>query len=99
MLEKLVAELKAIVAEIKSPFSYIHDKLVESMAAVHAEVEELKARIEALENVAPVPEAPPQPEAKLTPTEVVSYPEPTLFVKHADGTTTEIPKAEPEEAK
>lgn len=98
MLEKLVAELKTIVAEIKSPFSYIHDKLVESMAAVHAEVEALKSKIEALEvhvsiNTPVAPEVPKidpnagAPVAQRAPVEV----------KAAQKTKSE--EAKPEEAK
>jgi hypothetical protein len=85
MFAKLVAELKVIVAEIKSPFSYIHDKVVEALAEVHKEVEALKAKIDAIEShvgiapsfAEPVPVAPVVAEVpKLVPTEVVSLPDP-----------------------
>jgi hypothetical protein len=76
MFAKLVAELKVIVAEIKSPFSYIHDKAVEALAEAHKEVEELKARIYAIElhvGLAPTPLDAAEP--VVAPTEVVSYPD------------------------
>lgn len=85
MFAKLVAELKVIVAEIKSPFSYIHDKVVEALAEVHKEVEALKAKIDAIESHVGISSSFVEP----APTEVVSYPTPEA---QPDVTTSEDAK-------
>lgn len=49
MLQTLVTDMKRIVKEITSPFSYIHDMIVEAIGHVHDELVALKERVSVLE--------------------------------------------------
>lgn len=88
MLEKLVVEMEQIVAEVKSPFSYIHDKLVEAFGHTHRELAELKARVDALEGKQPATMEELHAQANVLRKKIEElHPAPTERVSYPDGTS------------
>ena len=59
MLRRTIAGLRKVVAEVKSPFSYIHDEVVEALSLAYVDLKEMEARIKRLEGIAGI--APPPP--------------------------------------